>query len=157
MTTVRFPAQCLLDPVSLNQALFIRIKLQCGGGGGSGWVGLKLWTPPSYNSEGFLGWAPATRSFFGHRGLVWLVAGAPFRFVVVQAPCQKGKKMCFHPMCLYSIYSEFSGELNNGQKWAFFQSSQNNSLILDRVLVKDVQYPSWWNIARTTARSWFNS
>ena len=26
-------------------------------------------------------------------------------------------------------------------------------LILDRVLVKDVQYPSWWNVARTTARS----
>ena len=117
-------------------------------------MGLKLWTPPCYKSEGFLGWAPATPSFFGHRSLVWLVAGAPFRFVVVQAPCQKGKKMCFHPMSLYSIYSEFSGEFNNGQKWAFFQSSQNNYLIPDRVLVKDVQYPSWWNIARATARSW---
>ena len=43
---------------------------------------------PSYNSEGFLGWAPATPSFFAHRSLVWLFAGAPFRFVVVQAPCQ---------------------------------------------------------------------
>ena len=73
-----------------DQASFIRIKLQWGGGswvGGSsaGWVGLKLWTPPpSYNSEGFLGWAPATPSFFGHRSLVWLFAGAPFCCVVVQ-------------------------------------------------------------------------
>ena len=39
---------------------------------------------PSYNSEGFLGWAPATPSFFGHRSLVWLFAGALFCFVVVQ-------------------------------------------------------------------------
>ena len=54
-------------------------------GGGFGWVGLKLWTPPpSYSSEGFLGWAPATPSFFGHRSPVWLFAGAPVRFVVVQ-------------------------------------------------------------------------
>ena len=67
-----------------GQASFIRIKLQWRGGG------LKLWTSPSYNSEGFLGWAPATPSF-GHRSLVWLVAGAPFRFVVVQAPCQRGQ------------------------------------------------------------------
>ena len=37
----------------------------------------------------------------------------------------KGKKLCFHPMCQYSIYSEFSGEINNGQKWVFFQSAQN--------------------------------
>ena len=37
----------------------------------------------------------------------------------------KGKKWCFHPMCLYSIYSEFSGEINNGQKWVFFQSARN--------------------------------
>ena len=66
-----------------NQASFIRAILQWGGG--SGWVGLKLWTPPpSYNSEGFLGWAPATPSFFGHRSLVWLFAGAPFCCVVVQ-------------------------------------------------------------------------
>ena len=34
------------------------------GGSSAGWVGLKLWTPPSYNSKGFLGWAPATPSFF---------------------------------------------------------------------------------------------
>ena len=101
-----------------------------------------------------MGQAPATPCFFGHRSLVWLVAGAPFRLVVVQAPCQKGNKMCFHPMGLYSIYWEFSGEFGNGQKWAFLQSSQNNYLIPDRVLVKDVQYPSKWNIARTTARSW---
>ena len=47
-------------------------------------MGLKLWTPPSYNSEGFLGWAPATPSFIGHRSLVWLFAGAPFCCVVVQ-------------------------------------------------------------------------
>ena len=37
----------------------------------------------------------------------------------------KGKKLCFHPMCLYSTYSEFSGEINNGQKWVFFQSARN--------------------------------
>ena len=55
------------------------------GGSSAGWVGLKLWTPPpSYNFEGFLGWAPATLSFFGHRSLVWLFAGAPFCCVVVQ-------------------------------------------------------------------------
>ena len=61
-----------------------------GGGGLGGWVfsrvgGSKaLDPPPSYNSEGFLGWAPATPSFFGHRSLVWLFAGAPFCCVVVQ-------------------------------------------------------------------------
>ena len=32
--------------------------------------------------------------------------------------------MCFHPMCLYSIYSDVLGEFNSGQKWAFFQSAQ---------------------------------
>ena len=61
-----------------------------GGGGLGGWVfsrvgGSKaLDPPPSYNSEGFLGWAPATPSFFCHRSLVWLFAGAPFCCVVVQ-------------------------------------------------------------------------
>ena len=39
---------------------------------------------PSYNSEGFLGWAPAIPSFFAHRSLVWLFARALFCFVVVQ-------------------------------------------------------------------------
>ena len=33
--------------------------------------------------------------------------------------------MCFHPMCLYSIYMEFSREINNEQKWVFFQSARN--------------------------------
>ena len=32
----------------------------------------------------------------------------------------KGKKMCFHPMCLYSMYSEFLGEFKSGQKLALF-------------------------------------
>ena len=36
--------------------------------------------------------------------------------------------MCFHPMCLHSIYSEFSGEFNNGQKLAFSQLVQNHYL-----------------------------
>ena len=70
--------------------------LSCKGGRGirvgassAGWVGLRLWTPPpSQNySEGFLGWAPATPSFFVFKSLVWLCAVAPFRFVLVQAPC----------------------------------------------------------------------
>ena len=146
--------------LAYDQASFIRISCNGGGSGGGAsarWVGLKLWTPPSYNSKGFLGWAPATPSFFGHRSPVWLVAGAPFRFVVVQAPCQKGKKKCFHPMCLYSIYSEFSGEFKNAQKGAFFQPSQNNYLIPDRVLVKDVQYPSWWNTDAQLQDLGFNS
>ena len=45
--------------------------------------------PPSYNSEGFLGWAPATPSFFVFRSPAWLClrAVAPFRFVFMQAPC----------------------------------------------------------------------
>ena len=61
-----------------------------GGGGLGGCVfsrvgGSKALDPhPSYNSEGFLSWAPATPSFFGHRSLVWLFAGAPFCCVVVQ-------------------------------------------------------------------------
>ena len=61
-----------------------------GSGGGlqpGGWV-YSSGPPPPYNSEGFLGWAPATPSFFAHRSLVWLFTGAPCRFVVVQAPCQ---------------------------------------------------------------------
>ena len=37
----------------------------------------------------------------------------------------KGKKWCFHPLCLYSICSEFSREINIGQKWVFFQSARN--------------------------------
>ena len=59
-------------------------ELFCKGGGV--WVGgSKALDPhPSYNSEGFLGWAPVTPSFFGHRSLVWLFAGALFCFVVVQ-------------------------------------------------------------------------
>ena len=71
-----------------------------GGGGLGGCVfsrvgGSKaLDPPPSYNSERFLGWAPATPSFFGHRSLVWLFAGAPFCCVVVQVAgvqlCQPG-------------------------------------------------------------------
>ena len=38
---------------------------------------------PSYNSEGFLGWAHDTLSFLMYRILVWVFAGAPFRFVFV--------------------------------------------------------------------------
>ena len=69
-------------PKDMDEASFIRIKLQWGG---SGWVGVKLWTaPPRYNSKGFLGWAPATPFFFGQRSLVWLSAGALFYCVVVQ-------------------------------------------------------------------------
>ena len=30
------------------------------------------------------------------------------------------KKMCFHPMCLYSIYAEFSGEFKDAQKLGIF-------------------------------------
>ena len=37
----------------------------------------------------------------------------------------KGTKICFHPMCLYSIYLEFVGEFNNGQKLAFSELVQN--------------------------------
>ena len=66
-----------------------------GGGASAGWPVPKLWTaPPSpYNSEGFLGWAPAT-PFFGHRSFVWLFAGAPFCFVVVQVA--GGQVAIFH-------------------------------------------------------------
>ena len=66
----------------------MRIKSQWGGV--FSWVGgSKALDPlPLYNSDGFPVLAPATPSFFGHRSLVWLFAGAPFRFVVVQAPCQ---------------------------------------------------------------------
>ena len=76
-------------PKYVDQASFIRIKLQWRGGLGGGVFsrvgGSKALDPPtSYNSEGFLGWAPATPSFFGHRSLVWLFAGAPFCSVVVQ-------------------------------------------------------------------------
>ena len=125
------------------------------GGSPAGPVGLKLWSPPPLiiPRVSWVGLLPPLLSLLTGALSGWLLVPL-FRFVVVQAPCQKGKKMCFHPMCFYAIYSEFSGEFNNGQKWAFFQSSQNNYLIPDRVLVKDVQYPSWWNIARTTARSW---
>ena len=72
------------------QASFIRAILQGGAGGLGGrvfsWVGGSkgLDPHPSYHSEGFLGWAPATPSFYGHRSLVWLFAGALFCFVVVQ-------------------------------------------------------------------------
>ena len=66
-----------------RQASFIRAILQ---GGGGVWVGgSKALDPhPCYNFEGFLGWAPATPSFFGHRSLVLLFASALFCFVVVQ-------------------------------------------------------------------------
>ena len=47
------------------------------------------------------------------------------------------EKMCFHPMCLCSIYSEFSGEINNGQKWACFQSTQNDYPISDQWFIRD--------------------
>ena len=43
--------------------------------------------PPSYNSKGFVGWAPATPSFGAYKSLVKLCAVAPFRFVFMQAPC----------------------------------------------------------------------
>ena len=58
------------------------------GGSPAGWVGLKLWTLPACNFDGFPGWAPATPSFFAHRSLVWLFAGVPFHSVIVHAPCQ---------------------------------------------------------------------
>ena len=43
------------------------------------------------------------------------------------------------------------------KKWAFFQSSQNHYLIPDRVLVKDVQYHSWWNTDAQLQDPGFNS
>ena len=60
--------------IAVGQASFIRAILQ-GRGGLGGWVfsrvgGSKALDPhPSYNSEGFLGWAPATPSFFGQEAL----------------------------------------------------------------------------------------
>ena len=48
--------------------------------------------------------------------------------LVPTAPCgifAQGKKLYFHPMCLYSTYSDFSGESKNGQKWAFSKIAQN--------------------------------
>ena len=78
------PGEAFSSPGIVYKSYFAR-----GGGGLGGWVfsrvgGSKALNPhPSYNSEGFLGWAPATPSFFGHRSLVWLFA-ALFCFVVVQ-------------------------------------------------------------------------
>ena len=80
------------------------------GGGLGGWVfsrvgGSKaLDAHPSYNSEGFLGWAPATPSFFGHRSLVWLFAGALFCFVVVQLAIFQMADLFF-----YSILNLWNG------------------------------------------------
>ena len=56
--------------IGLKQAVLKRINLQSWGG--VGWVGRRL--PPLYNSEAFLGWAPATPSFFVYRSPVWLCA-----------------------------------------------------------------------------------
>ena len=61
-----------------------------GGAGLGGWVSSRVdgcKARPPYNSEGFLGWAPATPSFFAHRSLIGLFASAPVCVVVVQAPC----------------------------------------------------------------------
>ena len=93
----------------------IRARLRLGG-----WVE-SSGPPPSKNSEGFLGWAPATPCFFGHRSLVWLVAGAPFRFVVVQAPCQKGKKKSFTPN-VYTPYTRNFQENSIMDKSGHFSS-----------------------------------
>ena len=97
--------------------------------------------------------------------LLSLVTGALSGWLVVPLSAlllcrhhaKRVKKKCFHPMCLYSIYSAFPGEFKNAQKWAFFQSSQNTYLIPDRVLVKDVQYPSWWNTDAQLQDPGFNS
>ena len=39
-------------------------------------------------------------------------------------------------MYLYSVYSEFSGEFNNGQKWAFLHLAQNKYPIPKQWLVE---------------------
>ena len=48
--------------------------------------------------------------------------------------------MCFHPMCLYSIYSEFPSEFNNGQKWHF---SSQPKLIIPALTNGSSQMPSF--------------
>ena len=48
----------------------------------------------------------------------------------------EAKKLGFHPMCLYSIHSEFPGEFNDGHKWAFFQLAQNRYRIPEQWLAE---------------------
>ena len=115
-------------------------------GGSAGWVS-SSGPPSSYNSEGsWVGLQPPLLSLVTGALSGWLLVPLS-ALSLCRHHAKRVKKMCFHPMCLYSISSDFSRKFNNGQKWAFFQSSQNNYLIPDRMLVKDVQYRSWWNIA----------
>ena len=81
-----------------------------------------------------------------------------------------GKKLGFHPMCLYSIYSEFSGEFDSGQKWVFFQLAQNKypipeqwstevaSILVDRTLHLYSKSPGFHSqgcqIAATGQKGW---
>ena len=64
---------------------------------------------------------------------------------------KKGKNMFFHPIFVYPKNSEFSEEFNNGQKGAFFESTQNNYPIPDQWFIIDAQYCSWRNIALALA------
>ena len=128
--------------------------------------------PPSFNSTGVLGWAPATPSFFGHRSLVWLFVGAPFRFVVVQAPCQnlfcgcgvlvgssehakRVKKNVFSVPCVYVPCTPNFQENSILDKNGHFSSQPQNSYpIPDQCFIRDARYPSWWNIAPALVSSW---
>ena len=100
----------MLSPL-LYQALFIRIKLQWGGGSGggasAGWVGLKLWTPPPLiiPRVSWVGLQPP---------LLSLVTGAlsggllaPLSALLVcRHHAKRGKKYVFTP-CVYT-YGHFS-------------------------------------------------
>ena len=69
----------------------------------------------------------------------------------------KGKKLCFHSMCLYSIHSEFSGEINNGQKWVFFQSARNKYPTSEQSFSEMATTLVGGTLYRQTEGPWFNS
>ena len=69
----------------------------------------------------------------------------------------KGKRLCFHPMCLFSIYSEISGEINTGQKWVFFQSARNKYLTSEQSFSKMATTLVDGTLYSQTEGPWFNS
>ena len=70
------------------------------GGSSAGWVGLNLWTPPPLiiPRVSWVGLQPPLLSLVTGALSGWLLVPlfAP-SLVVVQAPCQKGKKKVFSP------------------------------------------------------------
>ena len=100
------PRASLHLPVRVHRLLLAPLDAGWGGGGGHGG---RSWSGPDPKGGG--GPPPLRTPKLSHGTRCFVGAGGAGDFVL---GIRQGEFFLFHPMCLYSKYSEFCGEFKNG-------------------------------------------